>query len=191
MIKKAMAIAFVMVLIATRALAEGGDKGVMNIEAGLMFWTFVTFIVLLLLLRAFAWKPLIEILKKREETIRDSIEGAKKAKEEAQRLVDEHKAKMAELEKSVEAALEKGRVQAEALGAEITEKAREDATRIRERTEAEIVQAKEEALLDVRNEVLGLSTTIASKILARNLKPEDQNRIVDEVLAEVRRKPCV
>jgi F-type H+-transporting ATPase subunit b len=96
---------------------------------------------------------------------------------------------MAELEKSVEAALEKGRVQAEALGAEITEKAREDATRIRERTEAEIVQAKEEALLDVRNEVLGLSTTIASKILARNLKPEDQDKIVDEVLAEVGRKP--
>jgi len=189
MIKKAMAIAFIMGLIATRALAEGGSKGVMDIEAGLMFWTFVTFIVLLLLLRAFAWKPLIEILKKREETIRDSIEGAKKAKEEAQRLVDEHKARMAELEKSVEAALEKGRVQAEALGAEITEKAREDATRIRERTEAEIVQAKEEALLDVRNEVLGLSTTIASKILARNLKPEDQDKIVDEVLAEVGRKP--
>ena len=189
MIKKAMAIASIMGLIATRASAGGGDKGVMDIEVGLIFWTFVTFIVLLLLLRAFAWKPLIEILKKREETIRDSIEGAKKAKEEAQRLVDEHKARMAELEKSVEAALEKGRVQAEALGAEITEKAREDATRIRERTEAEIVQAKEEALLDVRNEVLGLSTTIASKILARNLQPEDQNKIVDEVLAQAGRKP--
>jgi F-type H+-transporting ATPase subunit b len=178
-----------MVFIATWASAKGGDKGVMDIEVGLMFWTFVTFIVLLFLLRAFAWKPLIEILKKREETIRDSIDEAKKAKEEAQGLVDEHKAEMAELEKSVEAVLEKGRVQAEALGAEITEKAREEATRIKNRTEAEIVRAKEEALLDVRSEVLGLSTTIASKILARNLEPEDQNKIVDEVLAEVGRKP--
>jgi F-type H+-transporting ATPase subunit b len=189
MTKKAMAIASIMGLIATRASAEGGGKGVMDIEVGLVFWTFVTFIVLLLLLRAFAWKPLIEILKKREETIRDSIEEAKKAKEEAQGLVDEHKAKMVELEKSVDTALEKGRVQAEALGAEITEKAREEAIRIREKTEAEIMRAKEEVLLDVRNEVLGLSTTIASKILARNLKPEDQNKIIDEVLNEVRRKP--
>ena len=190
MIKKAIATAFIMVLMASWASAEGGhSKGVMGIEGGLMFWTFVTFIVLVLLLRAFAWKPLMETLKKREESIRDSIEGAKKAKEEAQRLVDEHKAKMVELEKSVEAALEKGRAQAEALGAEITEKAREEATRIRKRTEAEITRAKEEALLDVRNEVLGLSTTIASKILARNLRAEDQNRIMDEVLAEAGRKP--
>ena len=82
MFKKAMAIASIMGLIATRASAEGGGKGVMDIEVGLIFWTFVTFIVLLLLLRAFAWKPLMEVLKKREETIRDSIEGAKKAKEE-------------------------------------------------------------------------------------------------------------
>ena len=96
---------------------------------------------------------------------------------------------MVKLEKNVEAALEKGRAQAEALGAEITEKAKEEATRIKKKIEAEIARAKEEALLDVRNEVLGLSTTIASKILARNLKPEDQNKIVDEVLAEVGRKP--
>jgi F-type H+-transporting ATPase subunit b len=189
MIKKATAMAFMMVLIATWASAEGGSKGVMHVEVGLMFWTFVTFIVLLVLLRAFAWKPLIETLKKREETIKDSIEGAKKAREEAQRLVDEHKAKMLELEKSVEAALEKGRAQAEALGAEITEKAKEEANRIKKRVEAEIVRAKEEALLDVRDEVLGLSTTIASKILARNLQREDQNKIVDEVLSEVGRKP--
>jgi F-type H+-transporting ATPase subunit b len=189
MIKKVMAIAFVMVPIATWASAEGGKKGVMDIEVGLMFWTFITFIALLLLLRAFAWKPLTQTLKKREDTIRDSIEGAKKAKEEAQRLVDEQKAEMVKLEKNVEAALEKGRAQAEALGAEITEKAKEEATRIKKKIEAEIARAKEEALLDVRNEVLGLSTTIASKILARNLKPEDQNKIVDEVLAEVGRKP--
>ena len=186
MIKKATAIAFMMVLIATWAFAKGGDKGIMDIEVGLMFWTFVTFIALLLLLRASAWKPLIGTLKKREETIRNSIEEAKNAKEEAQRLVDEHKAEMVELEKGVEAALEKGRAQAEALGAEVTEKAREEAIRIKNRTEAEIVRAKEEALLDVRNEVLGLSSTIASKILARNLEPEDQNKIVDEVLAEVK-----
>ena len=189
MIKKAIAIAFVMVSIASAALAEDvHSKGVMDIEAGLMFWTFVTFIVLLLLLRIFAWKPLIATLKQREDTIKDSIEEAKKAKEEAQSLVDEHKAKMAELEKSVEAALEKGKVQAEALGAEITEKAREEAVRIKEKAQTEIVRAKEEALLDVRNEVLGLSTTIASKVLARNLRPEDQNRIVDEVLAEAGRE---
>jgi F-type H+-transporting ATPase subunit b len=188
MIKKAMAIAFMMVPIATWASAEGGNKGVMDVEAGLMFWTFVTFVVLLFLLRAFAWKPLIETLKKREEAIRDSIEGAEKAKEEAQRLVDEHKANMVKLEKDVEVALERGRAQAEALGAEITEKARQEAIRIKKKTEAEILRAKEEALLDVRDEMLGLSTTIASKILARNLKPEDQNKIVDEVLVEVRKR---
>ena len=184
---RAMAIVMLilMVPIAAWASAEGEPtKGVMDIETGALIWTFITFIVLLLLLRVTAWKP----LNKREDTIRNSIEEAKKARDEAQRLVDDHKAKVRELEKTVEAELQKGRAQAEALGAEITEKAKEEANRIRKKIEVEIQKAKEEALLDIRNEVLDLSTNIASKILQRNLKPEDQTKIVDQVLAEVGKK---
>jgi F-type H+-transporting ATPase subunit b len=191
MSKRAMAILLLilMVPIAAWASAEGENpKGVMDVETGAMIWTFITFVVLLLLLRVTAWKPLIATLNKREETIRNSIEEAKKAKDEAQRLVDDHKAKVHELEKTVEAELQKGRAQAEALGAEITEKAKEEANRIKKKIELEIQKAKEEALLDIRNEVLNLSTSIASKILQRNLKPEDQAKIVDQVLAEVGRK---
>jgi F-type H+-transporting ATPase subunit b len=188
---RAMAIVMLilMVPIAAWASAEGEPtKGVMDIETGALIWTFITFIVLLLLLRVTAWKPLIATLNKREDTIRNSIEEAKKARDEAQRLVDDHKAKVRELEKTVEAELQKGRAQAEALGAEITEKAKEEANRIRKKIEVEIQKAKEEALLDIRNEVLDLSTNIASKILQRNLKPEDQTKIVDQVLAEVGKK---
>ncbi len=187
---RAMAILLIlMVPIAAWASAEGEqERGVMDIETGAMIWTFITFIVLLLLLRLTAWKPLVATLNKREDTIRDSIEEAKKAKDEAQRLVDDHKSKMRELEKTVEAELEKGRAQAEALGAEITEKAKEEANRIKKKIELEIQKAKEEALLDIRNEVLNLSTNIASKILQRSLNPEDQVKIVDQVLAEVGRK---
>jgi len=134
---KAMAIILLILVVPIAAWAsEEGEhqKGVMDVEMGAMIWTFITFIVLLLLLRLTAWKPLIATLNKREDTIRNSIKEAKKAKDEAQRLVDDHKAKVRELEKTVEAELEKGRAQAEALGAEITEKAKEEANRIKKKT---------------------------------------------------------
>jgi len=76
----------------------------------------------------------------------------------------------------------------QALGAEITEKAKEEANRIKKKTELDIQKAKEEALLDIRNEVLNLSTNVASKILQRNLNAEDQTKIVDQVLTEVGKK---
>ena len=66
----------------------------LDVNPGLIVWTIVTFVCLLIVLRKFAWKPLLEVLQKREEHVRSSIERAEHAKQEAERLLKENQEKL-------------------------------------------------------------------------------------------------
>lgn len=101
----------------------------LQINPGLILWTIITFIVLLFLLRRFAWKPLLEALHTREESIRSSIEKSEQAKAEAERLLEENKLQLAGAASEVRRLIKEGEVNAERRRTEIEHEARQKAER--------------------------------------------------------------
>jgi F-type H+-transporting ATPase subunit b len=160
-------------------------EGLLKVDPGLLLWTIITFLVLLLILWKAAWKPIVEALDARAEKIRSDIENADKARQEGERLLAEHKALVANSKEEASKIIAQGREEAERLKDSIVERANSEARELSERVRKEIDQAKNNALNEIKTEIVVLSTEIASKIIERNLKPEDQNALVKEALNKI------
>src|SRR5882672_10568827 len=102
----------------------------LNIEPGLIIWTIITFIVLLIVLRKVAWGPILTALEQREHTIRNSLDEAQRARQEAEQVLAQHQQMLAEANREVGRLLEQGREEAERLRASLAEQAREEARRL-------------------------------------------------------------
>ncbi len=158
------------------------QEGLLKVDPGLMLWTIITFIILVLLLWKTAWKPVIEALDSRAEKIRNDLETAEKNRLEAEKLLGEHKEMMDNARSEAARIISEGKSEADRLKDEILEKANADAQNFSEKAKREIEVAKDKALLEIKDEVVSLSTEIASKIISRNLNPDDQKDLVEKAL---------
>jgi len=154
----------------------------LNPNPGLIIWTIITFILLLVLLKKFAWKPLLEALQRREETVRSSIERAEQAKIEAERLLDENRKQLERAGQEGQRILNENRALAEKLKDEIVEKANQQSRRMVDQAKQEIERDKEAALIQLRDEVAGLAIQAAGKILDETLDDDKHRKIVDAYL---------
>ena len=161
-------------------------EGLLKVDPGLLLWTIITFIVLLLILWKAAWKPIVEALDARSEKIRGDIEAAEKSRLEAEKLFEEHRQMMDKAKDEAQQVIADGKNDAEKLKNSIVEKANQEAKDMVERARKEITLAKDKALSDIQSEVVTLSTEIASKVIAKNLKPDDQKALVEEALEKLR-----
>ena len=160
-------------------------EGLLKVDPGLLLWTVITFVVLLLLLWKTAWKPIVEALDARAEKIRGDIDQADKSRQEAEKVLAEHKELMANAKDESAKIIAQGREEAEKVKAEIIEKAQTEAKDMAERVKKEIAMAKDSALAELKTEVVTISTEIASRIIEKDLKPEDQNALVEEALNKI------
>jgi F-type H+-transporting ATPase subunit b len=156
-------------------------------DPGLFIWTITTFLVLLALLRRFAWQPLLNALNERQEGIRTSLEEAKRAQGEMERL----RAEAAEIIR--QAHVEAGtmittiRADAERVREETKQKARAEAAAIIAAAERQIAAEALRARHDLRREAVGLSIAIASKLLRRHITAEDNQALIDEMIGSLPR----
>lgn len=164
---------------------EAIQEGLLKVSPGLLLWTIITFIVLLLILWKAAWKPVVEALDARAEKVRSDIESADRARQEAEKLLIQHKEMMQEARNESAAIIAEGKSAAENIRNEIIEKANSDAKDLSERVKKEINLAKDKALSEIKAEVVILSTEIAAKIINKNLNPDDQKVLVEETLNKV------
>lgn len=153
---------------------------------GLFFWQLLLFVALVLLLRKFAWKPILKAVEERESSIEDALEAAEDAKK-----------KMAELKSSNEELLNKARAERDEMLKEAREmkdkivadaktKANEEADKIVAAARESIEHEKMAAITDLKNQVAGLSIEIAEKILKDELSSGDkQKAIIDNVVKEI------
>ena len=151
----------------------------LNLNPGLIIWTFVTFFVVLFVLKKVAWKPLLTMLETREETIKSDLQRAEHAREESERLLAEHKKSLQDSELEARKIVEDARAIAEKLKAEIVEKAQSTAHNLTVQAKAEIQREKETALSELREEVASLAIEAAGKILDETLDDEKHRKIVD------------
>ena len=161
------------------------NNPLVQVEPGLYIWTIVTFVVLLLLLAKFAWRPLLEALDRRQEAIRKSLDEARQAKQELGRLHEESARILAEARGEADAIISRTRADAVRAGEELKQKARADAENIVKHAEREIQLETSRALQKVRQEAVDISIDIASKIIRRNLSREDNERLIAETLKEI------
>jgi len=160
-------------------------EGLLRVDPGLMLWTIITFLVLVLIMWKAAWRPIVDALDARAEKIRFDIDNAERTRQEAEKLLSQHKAMMDNARNEASQVIAKGREEAEKMKAEIVEKATTESRTIADRAKKEIDLAKEKALLDIKTEVVLLSTEIASKIINKNIKAEDQKALVEEALNKI------
>ncbi len=159
----------------------------MDQAADLGVWTLVVFGLLLLLMWKYAWKPILQGLHKREETIHNAIAEAERARDEAQQVRAQLQQKMDQASETVRQIHEEARRRAQQNVDELIAKARADIQAERDRLRREIETARDQALQQLWNQSAQLAALIATKTIRRQLNPDDQRRLVDEALADLRR----
>lgn len=165
--------------------AEPHQEGVpLQFKADLAMWSGITFVIFIFLLGRFAWKPLIAALDKRESRIRDDITAAQEARVEAERMLAEHARKMANVQDEVRALLAEGRRDAERAKQEIVTEAQKEAEAAKQRAVHEIGRARDAALKDLFDVMASEVAHATEHVLGRSLTGADQDRLIDEALAQ-------
>ena len=157
-------------------------------DPGLYIWTIVTFVVLLALLARFAWRPLLDALEARQDTIRKSLDDARQAKEELQRLQAESARILAEARSEAAGIISTTRADAARFADEMKQKARAEADALVKHAQREIDSQTARAVQSIRREAIDLSVAVAAKILRREISPSDNVRLVDETIREMQAK---
>ena len=161
------------------------DNPLVQVDPGLFIWTIVTFLVLLTLLAKFAWRPLLEALETRQNAIRKSLDDARQAQQELERLNLESAQIINRARVEAEAVITQSRSDGDRLREEIRTKARTEADHIVKNAERQIQLETSRALEQIRREAVELSVMIASKIIQRNLTKEDNEKLIDDALKQV------
>jgi len=167
------------------AAEQEGGGSLIDVNPGVIFWTVVTFVVLMLVLKKFAWKPILTALDQRESAIKESLEKAEKAKEEAQKILDENQANLAKAEEESKKIISQSRAYAEKLKEQILQESKVEAKKIIEEASAEIDRKKDAAFDELKGQVAEIAIQAAEKILKENLDKNTQTKIVDKYISEI------
>lgn len=152
-------------------------------------WTFIATILNLFiqvwLIKKFLFKPINNVLKKRQELADKEISEAKTAKETADGLRQQYEASMADAQSKATEIVQSAQKEAQARADGIVQKAETEASEIRSKAEADIAQEKKKALNDVKNEIGGLAMDIAGKVVEKEINEEDHKKLIDEFIHNV------
>jgi F-type H+-transporting ATPase subunit b len=168
------------------AAAEGAaGGGLVSLQVNLMFWTLVIFLILFWILKRYAFPAVLGAVEAREKALADAIEGARRDREEAARVLAEHKAQLesarGEAQKLIAEALqvaEKGR-------AELLEKTRQEQQDMLERARREIGIELDKAIAELRREAVDLAIAGASKVMEQNLDSDKNRKMVETFLGSL------
>ncbi len=156
-------------------------------DLGLYVWTLLTFLVLAYLLKKYAWAPLLKALEDRQATIEKSVEDAKKATAELQRVQEESARLLAEARAEAAGIVTRSRADADRFREEMRKKASEDAAAIVKNAEKEIQLETARAVAQLRTEAVDLSVAIASKLLRKNISAADNDALIQDAIGQFKR----
>ncbi|HEY3961547.1 MAG TPA: F0F1 ATP synthase subunit B [Gaiellaceae bacterium] len=169
----------------TVAFVLGTSSPLTKIIPGLMIWTIVFFLVVLFVLKRYAFGPIQKTIDDRRERIRQAIDEADHAREEARNLLEEHRKLIGQAKSQAEEILGEARKDADKARERVRDETEADRLRRLDETRKQIEQATHSALGQIREEVGKLSVLAAEKITRKSLDAKDQTRLIDEALAEL------
>jgi F-type H+-transporting ATPase subunit b len=161
------------------------SSGLIKVVPGLMIWTIVAFLATLFVLKKFAFGPIQQTIDERRERIRRSIEEAEKARAEARRLLEEHRALIGEARGQAEQILTEARKVADAQRQRVKEETETDRQRRLEETKRQIEAETQRALQQIRSEVAELTLIATAKVTGKVLDDADHRRLIEDAIKDL------
>jgi F-type H+-transporting ATPase subunit b len=158
---------------------------ILNPMSSTIFWSIIVFVILIVVLWRFIFKPVNNIISKRQTEIQESINSADKQKEEAQKFLEEQKIQLNEAKKEARKIIEDGKTAARKVKGEIEEKALEKSRAIMEAAVSEINTEKERSIAEVKNKMVDIALAATEKMIAKNLSEKEHKKLIEETLREV------
>lgn len=178
--------------VASHESAAHGDEAGHGEDANLFegslvdsMWALIVFVLLLVILGKFAWKPIVQQLEKREKQVADTIDDATRQRDEAMELLAQYKQKLDQAHVEAQKLMAKASEDGEKLKEEIVGEARSEAELARERAVQQIEASKNDALAEIFTRAADLATGAAGQILQRELRPEDHQRLIEQTLSQL------
>ena len=162
------------------------DFNVARPGIGLLFWTFLIFSLFWILVGKFAFSPIKDALKKRENDIQSALDEAKRAKEEMAKLNSDNQRLLNEAREERAKLLRESKLTGDKLIADAREKAKEEANKIVVDARKEIENQKNKALVEVKNQVGQISIDIAEKLIRQQMNSPEQKNLVDRLVNEIK-----
>ena len=150
-----------------------------------LIWGSISFAVLFLLLAKFAYPGIKKGMADRTERIRTDLEGAEAAKADAQRVLDEYRAQLADAKAEAGRIIEEARQQADSLKRDQAQRLQSELAEMRERAAADVESAKTQAIADLRSEVASLAIGAAEVVVQHNLDAATQTQLVEQYIQSV------
>lgn len=163
---------------------EGAKKGLLDPDTETFIYTVVVFLLAFWILQKKAWGPISAALDEREKKIRESLEAADRMREEQQAFQAEQEKVLAKARKEASAIVAEGKRDAEVVRDQVVNDAKTQAEEIKTRALSEIDQAKEKAVDEIHTRAVGLSITIAEKLIGHSVNEKDQDRIAKDTISE-------
>lgn len=154
-------------------------------ESGLMIWTVVTFLLLVLILTKAAWKPILDALDQREGQIRGDLEKAANSQKEAEALRVKYETQLNEAQRSIQDMVSQAKKDSERARSEMITAAKDEASRILEKGKRDLEGETEKLKGQLRGEVAGISVAIAEKLIHRSIDPRVQDEVIKESLKNI------
>lgn len=162
------------------------EKLIEQFSLGLFFWQLLLFVVLVLILAKYAWKPILNAVNEREEGIKDALEEADKARKEIENLTADNERILKEARIERDGILKEAREMKDAIITEAKEEAQAQANKVIEQAQQTIESEKQAAIAELKSQVATLSLGIAEKVIKEQLADDKkQVKLVDDMLKDV------
>ena len=163
------------------------EKLIEQFSVGLFFWQTILFLVLVFILKKYAWKPILDSVSEREDTIRESLDSAENAKKELAELQSKNESLIAEAKIERDALLKEARELKDKIVGEAKGEANEEADKIVQAAHSAIEAQKAGAIAEMKLEMASLSISIAEKIIRKELANDDKQRaLANELVADLK-----
>ena len=172
-------------LLLAQAAEEESSGGLIDVVPGLMIWTLICFGITFYVLKRFAFARIQQGIDERRERIRKAVEEADRAREEAHRLLEQHRALIGEAKGEADEILADARKVADAQIDRVKHEAEEERQRRLEETKRQIDAETKRSLDLIRAEVAELTLEATARVTGKVLDAEDQRRLIDEAIAEL------
>jgi F-type H+-transporting ATPase subunit b len=156
-------------------------------ELGLIFWTAILFLLLLVILKKFAWSPILSMLKEREEGIATALQSAEKAKAEMAALTADNQRILNEAKEEKAKILKEARDTFDKIVGEASNKAKDEAAKILADAKRDIDNQKNAAMIEIKNQIGNLATEVAEKMIRKELKKDgEQMSYMNQLVGEIK-----
>lgn len=159
-----------------------------RIDPGVVIWTWIAFILVLIVLGKSTWKIIIKGLNARAEKIQDDLKEAEKIRETAKKSLAAYREQIDNAKNEASSIIENARIEAGRVREKIISNAREEAEANKNKIMLEIDRAKEEVTNNMRRQTVDIAVVMAEKILKRNITKEDNQALIDEFINNVEKE---